>query len=115
MIKDSEYEILKNSFIDSKRLFDKLNKVYEQYQGIEHDESGFSMDEEEILQRHWVKLSSKIVDALSATLDDYSIELKTNDDLNRRELFLNLLKDGEVSEIKIDYSEEDSLDITKIS
>ncbi|MEA1955189.1 MAG: hypothetical protein U9N02_01700 [Campylobacterota bacterium] len=115
MIDDNEYEILKNSFIDSKRLFDKLNRVYEQYQDIEPDESGFSMEDEERLQRHWLKLSSKIVDSLGNSMDDFNIELKKNDDLNMRELYVNLIKDGEVSEIKIDYSEEDSLNITKIS
>ena len=115
MIDDTEYEIVKDSFVNSKRLFDKLNVVYEKYQTLEHDESGFSMDEEEILQRHCLKLSSKIVDALSENMADVSIELKNNNDLNSRELSLNLIKDDEISEIKVDYSEQDSLNITKLS
>jgi len=115
MIDDIEYEILKDSFVNSKRLFDKLNVVYEKYQSLEHDESGFSMEEEETLQRHWLKLSSKIVDALSEDMADFSIELKNNNDLNSRELSLNLVKDDEISEIRVNYSEKDSLDITKLS
>jgi len=115
MIDDTEYEIVKDSFVSSKRLFDKLNMVYENYQNIEHDESGFSMEDEETLQRHWLKLSSKIVDALSENMADFSIELKNNNDLNFRELSLNLIKDDKISEIKVDYSEKDSLNITKLS
>jgi len=115
MIDDIEYEILKDSFITSKRLFDKLNIVYEKYQVLEHDESGFSIDEEETLLRHRLKLSSKIIDALAENMVDFSIELKNNNDLNSRELSLSLIKDDEISEIKVDYSEKDSLDIIKLS
>jgi len=115
MIDDTEYEVLKTSFINSQRLFDKLRRVYAQYQDIEMDESGFSLDEEEVLQRHWVKLSSKIVDALSEDLKEYTIELKKNNDLEKKELFLKLIKDNEVSEIIVDYSEDDSLNIIKLS
>lgn len=115
MLIESDYEKLKLSFVDSQRLFDKLNHVADQADELEYDESGMYAEEEETLQRHWLKLSAKIVDALSSSLSDYAIELRDMISLESRELNLNLIKDESVSEIKVDYSEDGAISITQIS
>jgi hypothetical protein len=115
MLNDEDYDILKDNFISSKRLFDKLNRVADQYNEIEPDESGFSLEDEETLQRHWKKLSSKIVDSLSLELPEYTIELVNYETLNQRELQLNLIKDDEISKICVDYAQRESFDISQIS
>ena len=115
MINEDDYDILKNSFVDSQRLFDKLNRVATNVENMEFDESGLYHEEEEMYERHWLKLSSKIVDALDSSLDGYNIELVKNDSLEVRELIFNLIKDGEKSRIKVDYSDGESLNIVQIS
>ena len=114
MINDDDYEILKNSFVDSQRLFDKLNIVADNVSNMEYDESGLFYEEEEMYERHWLKLSSKIVDALDNALSGYSIELLKNETLDIRELTFNLIKDDEKNKIKVDYSEPGSLSISQI-
>jgi len=115
MLNEENYDILKKSFIDSQKLFDKLNNVANQASELEYDESGLFYEEEEILDRHWLKLSSKIVDALSESLDSYRIELLKNDSLEKRELIINLAKEEESSKIVVDYSEDGALSISQIS
>ena len=111
MLNTEDYEILKNSFIDSQRLFDKLNVVATNIENMDFDESGLYQEEEEMYERHWLKLSSKIVDALDNSLDGYGVELLKNDSLELRELTFNLIKDDEKSKIKVDYSDDGSLNI----
>ena len=115
MLIEEDYEKLKISFVDSQRLFDKLNNVANQADELEYDESGMYADEEETLQRHWLKLSAKIVDALGESLNEYAIELKDMVSLESRELNLNFIKDEEVSEIKVDYSEDGAVSIMQVS
>jgi hypothetical protein len=115
MINEDDYEVMKSSFIESQRLFNKLNIVATNVENMDFDESGLYQDEEEMYERHWLKLSSKIVDALNKALETYSIELLKNDSLNQRELTFNLIKDNEKSKIKVDYSDENSLNIIQIS
>ena len=115
MLNEEEYNNLKESLIDSQRLFDKLNRVANQSEDIEHDESGYSLDDEEVLQRHWLKLSSKIIDALGTALDSHNIELMKNETLNLRELTINLIKEDQESKIVVDYSEDGALSISQIS
>jgi hypothetical protein len=115
VLNDSDYEILKNSFVESQRLFDKLSIVASQAKEIEYDQSGFFYEDEERVQRHWLKLSSKIVDALSNNLQSYKIELFKNKNLEIRELVINLIKDGETSKILVDYSKDDAINIIQIS
>ena len=115
MINEVDYEILKNSFIDSKRLFDKLSVVATNVENMDFDESGLYQDEEEMYERHWLKLSSKIVDSLDNLLDGYNIELIKNESLELRELTFNFIKDNEKSTIKVDYSDKESLNIVQIS
>ena len=115
MLNENDYEILKSSFIDSQRLFDKLNNVANQANELEYDESGLFYEEEEILERHWLKLSSKIIDALSSSLESYSIELLKNDSLENRKLSINLRTDDEISKVSVDYSEDGALSISQIS
>lgn len=115
MINTEDYEILKSTFIESQRLFDKLNVVTTNYDNIEFDESGLYQEDEEICQRHWLKLSSKIVDALKKSLVSYNIELHKSNNLAVRELNINLIKDDITSKIKVDFSENDSLNIVQIS
>ncbi len=115
MINEDDYEVLKGSFVDSQRLFDKLNIVANNVENLDFDESGLYHDDEEMFQRHWLKLSSKIVDALDNALDGYNIELLKNELLEQRELTFNLIKDEVKSKIKVDYSEDGSLSILQIS
>ncbi len=115
MINEDDYEILKSSFIESQRLFDKLNTVANNVANMDFDESGLYHDDEEMYERHWLKLSSKIVDALDKSLEVYTIELVKNDTLDMKELTLNLYKEDEKSRLKIDYSESGSLNIIQIS
>jgi hypothetical protein len=115
MLIEEDYDKLKISFVDSQRLFDKLNNVANQADELDYDESGMYVDEEETLQRHWLKLSAKIVDALGSSLDEHSIELKSMTQLHNRELNLKLIKDDSASEIKVDYSEDGAISITQVS
>ncbi len=115
MLNEEDYSTLKKSFIDSQRLFDKLNRVANQASELDYDESGLYTEEEEVYERHWLKLSSKIIDALSSSLDTYSVELLKNDTLQMRELTINLFKEDESSKIVVDYSEDGALSISQIS
>jgi len=115
MLDNDDYEILKDSFIDSQRLFTKLNIVANNVENMDFDESGLYQEEEEMYERHWLKLSSKIVDALSLSLSEYQIELLKNNSLELRKLSFNLIKDDIKSKIQVDYSEDDSLSILQIS
>lgn len=115
MIENNEYEILKASFIDSQRLFNKLANVSDNIINIVYDESGLYQEEEEMYERHWKTLTSKIVDALSESLHGYDIELLKNKTLEIKELRLNLVKDEVKSKISVNYSELDSLSIIQIS
>jgi len=115
MLNKDDYEILKDSFAASEPLFSKLYKVTQTVLDIDYDESGMYYEEEEICKRHWLKLSSKIVDSLSSALDGYNIELLENDSLEVRELLFNLIKDDIVSKIGVDFSSIDSICITQIS
>ena len=115
MLKEEEYEILKNNFAESQRLFNKLLKVSKSAADIDYDETGLYHEEEETYERHWLTLSSKIVNSLSESLDGFNIELLENDSLETKELRFNL-KDSETSsKISVDYSQDDSISITQIS
>ena len=115
MINEDDYKVLKSSFVDSQRLFDKLNTVANNVEKMEFDESGLYHEDEEMYERHWLKLSSKIVDALDESLDGYNIELVKNDNLEMRELTFNLIKEDEKSRIKVDYSDNEELNIIQVS
>jgi len=115
MLKEEKYEILKTNFAESQRLFNKLLKVTRNAAEIDYDESGLYQEEEETCERHWLKLSSKIVNSLSESLDGFSIELLQNDSLEMTELRFNLKEGEQVSKISVDYSKDDSISITQIS
>ena len=115
MINDEDYEVLKENFVESERLFTKLNHVASQFAELELDESGMFIEEEEILERHWLKLSSKVVDSLSESLEGYDIELLENESLEERNLTMNLTKDDEASRVRVDYSQNGELNISQLS
>jgi hypothetical protein len=115
MLNEDDYSVLKSSFIDSQRLFDKLNRVANQASEIDYDESGLYTEEEEMYNRHWLKLSSKIIDALSSSLDGHRVELLKNDSLEVKSLSINLIKEDESSKIVVDYSEDGAISISQIS
>jgi hypothetical protein len=115
MLNEEDYDVLKNSFIDSQRLFDKLNNVANQATELDYDESGLFYEEEEVLDRHWLKLSSKIIDALGESLNSHNVELLKNDSLENRKLTINLVKENESSKILVDYSEDGALSISQIN
>ena len=115
MLNDEDYGVLKKSLVDSQRLFNKLNDVANETIELEYDESGLFYEKEEVLERHWLTLSSKIVDALSEALDSYSIELLKNESLETRELTINLTKENVSSRLVVDYSEDGALSISQIN
>lgn len=115
MLENSEYESLKDSFIDSQRLFNKLTGVIDNIIGLEYDESGLYQDDEEMYERHWLKLSSKIIDGLSGSLDGFDIELLKNSDMQIKELNIRLSKDDTQSKINVNFNDLDALKITQIS
>ena len=115
MLNNEDYDSLRDSFIVSQRLFDKLNHVADQADELEFDESGMYAEEETTLQRHWLKLSAKIVDGLSQSLDGFTIELVDANALEQRHLELNLIKDESSSRISIDYSQNGEISISQIS
>lgn len=115
MLNENDYEVLKSSFVESQRLFTKLGVVANNAANIDYDESGLYQDDEDMYKRHWLTLSTKIVDALSGTMDGYTIELLKNDLLETKSLTFNLLKEEESSKIRVDYSDEESIGITQIS
>ncbi len=115
MLNDDNYELLKESFVKSQRLFNKLGKVARSVENLDYDESGLYQEEEDTYERHWLKLSSKILDALSEDMEGFTIELLANDTLDMKELTFNLKKSDEVSKLGVDFSEDDSIKITQIS
>jgi len=115
VLENNEYNNLKDSFIESERLFVKLAKVSDNIANIDYDESGFYHEDEEMYKRHWLKLSSKIVDALSESLQGHDIELLESKNLELKELTLNLIKDDVVSKINVNFDEIDSIKIIQIS
>ncbi len=115
MLNEDNYEILKSSFVESQRLFTKLAGVADSIANIDYDESGLYQEEEEMYERHWLKLSSKIVDAVSGELQDFSIELLKNSDLEIKELRFNLKDSENISKIYVDFSNEESISITQVS
>ncbi len=115
MLQEDDYKILKSSLVESQRLIYKLHHVCSQAKDLDYDESGLYQEDEERLQRHWLKLSSKIVDKLSESLNSYKIELLSNNSLEVSELKFNIIKDKQVSKILVEYNEENALSITQLS
>jgi hypothetical protein len=115
MLEPNDYELLKKSFIESQRLFAKLRTVIYNASNIEYDGSGFYADEEEMYARHRAKLSEKIMLELSIVLEEYVVQLQINRDLSLYELIFNLQKKDVSSVIKVDFSEEESLNILQLS
>ncbi|MCD6433587.1 MAG: hypothetical protein J7L21_06060 [Sulfurimonas sp.] len=115
MLNEDDYILLKKSFIESQQLFDKLNRVASQACELDYDESGLYIDDEKIYKRHWLKLSSKVTDVLSDSLDGYKIELLSNNSLEIRHLIFNLTKEDKLSKIDVDYSEDGAISIMQVS
>ncbi len=115
MLNTHDYEVLKKSLIDAHRLFDKLNKVADNASKIEYDESGLFFEDEEICKRHFLKLSSKIVDILHESLQSYDIKVLENESQETRVLRFELSKEDELSQILVDYGQRDGLSISQLS
>ena len=115
MLNNQDYEILKESFVNSQRLFDKLNALADKASELEYDESGMFIEEEELYKKHFSKLSSKILDALQENLEGYRLSVLQNDSLETRELKIELLKKNDLSEILVDYSDRNALSISQLS
>lgn len=115
MLNNEQYDILKESFLESQRLFNKLLKVARQAEALDYDESGFFIEEEERIERHWLKLSSKIVDHLAHSFNNLTIELLKNNSFEEKYLLFHLKDDYQVHKVRVSYEEEDSLKITQIS
>lgn len=115
MLNEEKYELLKDSLVQSQRLFSKLNLVASQAKEIDYDESGLYQDDEDMCKRHWLKLSTKIVDNISESLPEYKIELLNNNSLESTELVFNLLDEETKSKVTVDYSEDSAISINQIS
>jgi hypothetical protein len=115
MLDTNDYELLRNCFVKSERLFSKLKTVIYNASNIEYDGVGFYIEEEEMYERHRTTLSSKITFELLESMDGYAIKLQQNSDLSLPELIFCLQKDDVESVIKVDFSEEDSLNIAQLS
>lgn len=115
MLNENDYEILKRSFIESQMLFNRLNRVANEAAEIEYDGIGLYIDDEETCKRHWLTVSSKVIDALGNALPEHAVELLQNKSLETRELTIYLHKGDESSQIKVDYSEDGSLSILQMS
>jgi len=115
MLQTNDYELLKKSFIDSQILFIKLRAAICNSSNIEYDGTGMYAEEEERYERHQAILRSKITLELSSVLEDYAIELQKNSELLLNELTFDLQKDGVKSVVKVDFSEEESLNIMQLS
>jgi len=115
MLNDEKYEELKSALVISQRLFNKLNRVAVQAKELDYDESGLYEEEEETYMRHWLKLSSKVVDNISESLPEYNITLLKNALLEDTELIFNLSSEDETSKIRVDYSEDGSIGVTQLS
>ncbi|MCD6258053.1 MAG: hypothetical protein J7J31_00460 [Helicobacteraceae bacterium] len=115
MLKNEDYELLKENLGNYQRIFEKLNSVANQFGTIEYDESGFCLEEEETLKRHWLKLGMKVIEGLHEVFSDYTIELLQHKGLDERVLKITFLRDDFKSELHIDYSENGTLSISQIS
>jgi hypothetical protein len=115
MLKNEDYELLKQNLSNYQRFFEKLNRVADQFNAIEYDESGFCLEEEETLARHWFKLSMKVIDGLDEVFTEYTLELLKNTSLDERKLKIVFSIDELKSELHIDYSENGALSISQIS
>jgi len=115
MINEEDYEKVKSALFEVENLFVKLQRVTQQFNELEYDESGFCLEEEEILQRHWEKLSSKIVDAIAQKLEGYTLNLYKNENLAQQSLHIAFVQDTQESFLEIDYSESGALSISQKS
>lgn len=115
MLNQQDYELLKENLGNYQRIFEKLNRVADQFHTIEYDESGFCLEEEETLKRHWLKLGMKIIEGLYKVFTEYTIELLKNKGMDERKLTIVFSKDESKSELHIDYSESGALSISQIS
>ena len=52
MLNETDYEIVKSSFMESQRLFNKLGVVATNASNLDYDESGLYQEEEEKYERH---------------------------------------------------------------
>jgi len=115
MLNKEKYEEFKQNLVVSERLFKKLHKVSLEAENIDYDESGLYDEDEQRCKRHWLKLSSKIIDNISDSMMEYNIELLTNKNLEDKHLIMNLIFEGQESKIKIDYSNQETITITQVS
>lgn len=115
MLDNDKYELLKESLLESQRLFNKLAIVAKEVEEFEYDESGLYREEEEKHQRHWRKLSSKIVDNMGGKLPEFTIELLENKTLDIKELKFNLKSEESISKIVVKFSQDDSITVSQIS
>jgi len=115
MLNEEDYNVVKESFKESQRLFNKLGVVAQKVLDHYLVDEGLEDEDRERYDRNWHTLSRKIVDHLSEKLQGYSIELLKYSSLDETELKLNLIKDEEVTKIVVDYEEENELRITQLS
>ncbi|DAB30165.1 MAG TPA: hypothetical protein CFH84_05520 [Sulfurimonas sp. UBA12504] len=115
MLNTNDYELLKENFIASQALFMKLRSVVYHASNIEYDGVGFYVDEEKMYKRHREKLRLKIFQSISAALTLYDIKLLENKDDASYTLTLMLSFRDIQSLLRIDFTEENTLDIIQLS
>ncbi|MGB3961926.1 MAG: hypothetical protein WBK95_06790 [Sulfurimonas sp.] len=115
MLDTNDYELLKENFIASQSLFTKLRLVVYNASNIEYDGVGFYTDEEKIYKRHHEKLRVKIFQSLCAALSFYDIKLLENKDDASYTLTFMLSLNNVQSLLRVDFTEENTLDIIQLS
>lgn len=115
MLQTNDYEIVKENLISSQRLFEKLRTVIYNASNLDYDGNGFYGEQEKVHERHKKILSLKILDALSIALEAFTVNLIDQKNASLYELLFDIKSDITNSLIKVDFSEENSLNIVQLS
>jgi len=115
MLNEDDYKFVQESCVESQRLFNKLWRVADKVLHHQLVDEGLDDEDRETYERHWLKLSTKVVDAISEKLEGYNIELLKNSSLEEPVIYLNFIKEDDVSRLKIEYRGENEITLTQIS
>ncbi len=114
---DETYDTVKSILAENERLFMKLQRVAEEYDAIEFDESGFYIEKEQRCERHWETLARKVAEALQEGVEGIDIRVLKNSAPNIRSVSFDITAgEGDAREttrLSVDYAAEGSLAITR--
>lgn len=114
---DEIYDTIKTVLSENERLFTKLQRVADEYDAIEFDESGFYEEAAERCERHWNTLARKVAEALQEGVGGIDVRVLQNSAPNIRAIRFDITSgDGDVREttrLNVDYAAEGALAITR--